>query len=324
MDSKKLNKFSVSVIIPVYNAERFLEKAVESCLVQKEVKEVLLIEDKSTDNSLSLCENLENKYEIVKLFQHPDKGNHNAAATRNLGIIKSNYEYIAFLDADDFYLPNRFVKSKEILINNLSVDGVYEAIGSYAYDEKGGELQKQRMDQMNIPQLNGMTTMIEVINPKDLFEELLIGRKGWFHFNGLTLRKSTINIVGYINESLQRFGEDTEFFLRLSLKANLVGGNIIKPVALRGVYEGNTTLEMISTSNYDKTLVRFNKILSEILFNWMLENKFKRKINIIIIRRYLESIAIGRKYKKPFKFFYLLKLIFLKPSIIIKLTLQLT
>lgn len=63
----------ISVIIPVYNAEKYIEKAVESALQFDEVFEVLLIEDQSPDNALAVCKRLADQYERIKLFQHPDK-----------------------------------------------------------------------------------------------------------------------------------------------------------------------------------------------------------------------------------------------------------
>jgi glycosyltransferase involved in cell wall biosynthesis len=122
--------FKVSVIVPVYNAEKYLQKAVESAEALVEVEEIILIEDKSPDNALMVCHELVSKYNKVKLYQHPDKGNHGAGASRNLGIQESSCEYISFLDADDYYLPNRFARDKEVFSNHENCDGVYSAVGT--------------------------------------------------------------------------------------------------------------------------------------------------------------------------------------------------
>ena len=102
----------ISVIIPVYNAEKYITQAVESALQFEEVCEVILVEDKSPDNALEVCKNLAKTFDRVTLYQHPDKGNHGAGASRNLGMKMATGDYIAFLDADDFYLPNRFEAEK--------------------------------------------------------------------------------------------------------------------------------------------------------------------------------------------------------------------
>ena len=77
---------NISVIMPVYNAASFLRKAVESAVELNGVKEIILIEDGSTDHSLEICMELSSLFDKVKLFQHPDKGNHGAGASRNLGL----------------------------------------------------------------------------------------------------------------------------------------------------------------------------------------------------------------------------------------------
>ena len=121
----------VSVIIPVYNADRFLEKAVNSALQQEETFEVILIEDNSPDNSFEICKQLERDNLKVRLFRHEGGKNKGAGASRNLGLVKAKGEYICFLDADDFMLKNRFQKAKIILENNPDCDGVYDAVGTY-------------------------------------------------------------------------------------------------------------------------------------------------------------------------------------------------
>ena len=83
----------ISVIIPVYNAEDFVTLAVESALAQPETGEVILIEDGSPDNSLTICQELEEKYNKVRLLRHPHGRNKGAAASRNLGM-KSWRRYV--------------------------------------------------------------------------------------------------------------------------------------------------------------------------------------------------------------------------------------
>ena len=116
---------NISIIIPVYNAERFLEKAVDSALQFSEVKEILLVEDGSPDQSLEVCKKLLIKDKRIKLLQHPDQGNHGAGASRNLGLEKATGDFIAFLDADDYYLINRFDAEKEIFNNEKIFPIIY-------------------------------------------------------------------------------------------------------------------------------------------------------------------------------------------------------
>ena len=105
----------ISVIIPVYNSEMYIQKAIESVLEQPEDIEIVIVDDGSTDSSLAICKNMGSKIERIKVFQHPDKKNHGRSASRNLGIENSKGKFIAFLDADDYYLPNRFVNDLKLL-----------------------------------------------------------------------------------------------------------------------------------------------------------------------------------------------------------------
>ncbi|KQT15520.1 capsular biosynthesis protein CpsI [Chryseobacterium sp. Leaf404] len=223
----------ISVIIPVYNAEKYITQAVETALQFDEVFEVILVEDQSPDNALEVCEKLEQKYERVKLFQHPDKANHGAGASRNLGITKATGEFIAFLDADDYYLPNRFDAEKE-LFKNPDTDGVYGAIGVHYYTEKA----KQQFYHIYQDKLD---TVYKKTDPKDVCpgQMNLRGSFGLIHLDTLTVRKSAMKKIQNLFEPSLRLHQDTEFTIRLSYYLNLYTGINDKAVAMRGIHENN-------------------------------------------------------------------------------------
>lgn len=94
----------LSVIIPIYNAEKSLEKCLNSLINQSfEDIEIICINDGSNDNSLSILEKYAAKEKNVKIFSQKNQG---VSAARNLGISKAVGEYILFCDADDTYKPN--------------------------------------------------------------------------------------------------------------------------------------------------------------------------------------------------------------------------
>ena len=231
----------ISVIIPVYNAATFLRKAVESAVNLDEVKEILLVEDASTDNSLELCRTLQTEYPKVKLFQHPDQGNHGAGATRNLGLEKATQEFIAFLDADDYYLPNRFDAEKK-LFKNAEVEGVYGAIGVHYYSEKAKEQYYPIFG-------DRLTTVYKKHAPKDVFRGQLgmNGSFGLFSIDALTLRKSSLDEkLSPMMKTHLRLHQDTEFLFRLSYYLDLYPGILDKAVANRGVHESNRITQVDS------------------------------------------------------------------------------
>ena len=228
-----MKKMKISVIIPVYNAEKYVSQAVESALQFDEVFEVILVEDKSPDNALEVCENLAERYSLVKLFQHSDFGNHGAGASRNLGMEKATGDFIAFLDADDYFLPNRFDAEKE-LFENPEVDGVYGAIGVHYYSEKAKEQYFPIFG-------NRLTTIYKKQSPENVFRGLLgmKGSFGLFSIDGLTLRKSALDTINPKMKTHLKLHQDTEFLFRVSYYLKLHSGILNEAVANRGVHENN-------------------------------------------------------------------------------------
>lgn len=226
----------ISVIIPVYNAASFLRKAVESALQFEDVQEILLIEDGSTDHSLAVCEILESEYDRVHLFQHPNKANRGAGASRNLGLEKASQEFIAFLDADDHYLSNRFEAEKK-LFKNEKIEGVFGAIDTEFLSEKGKKEFEEKFKNISL------TTVNYAASGKEIFEGLLgLTPKTFgtfFHLNALTIRASSLekNKLRF-NEQL-RVHQDSDFIIKLAYHCFLKTGSIEKAVAVRGVHDDN-------------------------------------------------------------------------------------
>lgn len=224
----------ISVIIPVYNAADFVTRAVESALIQPETAEVLLIEDNSTDNSLEICQSLANKYEKIKLFRHPDDGNHGAAASRNLGMKNASCEFIGFVDADNFFLPNRFLTTRKIFDLTPDCEGVYEAIGIHVEDD----IALQRWINSKRHPINQLITLVKPVEPDQLGSALISGDYGSFALDGFVFKRSILQKVGYMVDAL-RLHQDTEFMIRCALVAKLLPGKLDEPVAMEGVHQTN-------------------------------------------------------------------------------------
>ncbi|MDR6405362.1 MULTISPECIES: glycosyltransferase family 2 protein [Chryseobacterium] len=224
----------ISVIIPVYNAEKYVAQAVESALQFDEVYEIILVEDKSPDNALEVCRQLAEENDRVKLFQHPDKQNHGAGPTRNLGLENATGDFIAFLDADDYYLPNRFDAEKE-LFKDPKVEGVYGALGVHYYSEKAKEQYYHIFG-------DRLTTVHKRHDPKDVFpgQINMRGSFGLFSIDTLTIRRDALvkKLKPFFKTHL-RLHQDTEFLFRLSYYLDLYPGILDKAVAVRGVHESN-------------------------------------------------------------------------------------
>ena len=235
----------ISVIIPVYNAEKYVAKAVESALQLDEVFEVILVEDKSPDNALQICQELAQKYDQVKLFQHPDQENHGAGASRNLGLEKVTGDFIAFLDADDYFLPNRFTAEKE-LFKNPKTDGVFNAIGTEYLTEKGKEEFLSNINDSYLLTVNYPAEGNEVFRGLLGLTPKTFG--SFFTLDALTIRKSSLASSKLrFNEAL-RLHQDSDFIMKLAHHCHLKSGIIDQPVAIRGMHDDNRITKIVKYS----------------------------------------------------------------------------
>lgn len=131
MIKKQVRK--VSAIVPVYNAESTLLRAVNSLLSQPEINEIILVEDGSKDESLELCKMLASKYDNIQLFTHPDGKNKGAPASRNLGLTKITNTWVQFMDADDELLPGKIESQlQKVDLNTSLVVGQFLKSGAKA------------------------------------------------------------------------------------------------------------------------------------------------------------------------------------------------
>lgn len=118
MNEKLENK--VSVIIPAYNAEKYIERSVKSVLSQTYTNlEIILVDDGATDSTGMICDELASKDSKIKVFHKKNGGMSDA---RNFGINEASGDYICFLDADDTY-HDTFVEKllQEIISYNADI-----------------------------------------------------------------------------------------------------------------------------------------------------------------------------------------------------------
>ncbi len=135
----------ISIIVPVYNAEKYLSKCIGSILNQSFTNfELLLIDDGSSDNSLQILKEFERKDLRIKLFNHVNSG---VSFTRNFGIKNSQGDFILFIDSDD-WVEAGFIKDftnayaenpNELLVADLVRNGKRKA----GYENKLFEIGKQ-------------------------------------------------------------------------------------------------------------------------------------------------------------------------------------
>jgi len=119
-----MNK-KISVIVPVYNVEKYLEECIESIINQTYKNlEIILVDDGSTDISVSICKKYEKLDNRIKVIQ---KINGGLSSSRNVGLDNATGEYIMFSDSDDFYT----LDACEVMLNEIEKQNADYVIGNY-------------------------------------------------------------------------------------------------------------------------------------------------------------------------------------------------
>lgn len=109
----------VSIIVPVYNVEKYLQRCIESILTQTETDfELLLIDDGSKDKSGLMCDDYAQKDKRVNVIH---KENGGVSSARNLGIEKANGEWMCFIDADDYVRQDFLSNIQQYLFGDVDI-----------------------------------------------------------------------------------------------------------------------------------------------------------------------------------------------------------
>jgi glycosyltransferase involved in cell wall biosynthesis len=219
----------VSVIIPCFNAERYLVRAVESLLETGYPQlEIIPVDDGSGDRTLQIAEALRAQNpSVVRVFGHEDNVNHGVSATRNLGILKSTGDLICFLDADDYVLPHRFQTCVQRMKDDETIDGVYELSRVKLEGPSEGK---------GFWEDGGIFGIQEDLAPDLLLRKLLSGQT--WATSAILVRRSLLERTGLFREDM-RFAEDCHLWFRMACVGRIVGGNLTDPVSVYSRHENN-------------------------------------------------------------------------------------
>ena len=190
----------ISVVIPVYNRESFLEEAIHSVLMQKYSGsiEIIVSDDGSSDRSVEIAKSFG---EPVRVLIKPKNClSQGVSGARNRGIAVARFPYIAFLDSDDVFLPDHLNRMAEKLDNNQDLGFVFCRILQMKDD---GE-----------EKLYAPWTKIK-LSKKDIKYPAISGSV--IHTNVILIRKYVISNVGGFNENYSN-GEDGDLWMRISEK----------------------------------------------------------------------------------------------------------
>lgn len=154
------NTIKISVIVPIYNMEKYLEKCLDS-LVNQTLKniEIIAINDGSKDNSINILKKYEKQYKNIKVYDNENQG---ISKTRNFGIEKATGKYISFIDSDDYVDEKMF----EIMYQKAEKDDLDIVVCDYYnYYENSGKLEKFKIADFQNTTINENKELIFQINP---------------------------------------------------------------------------------------------------------------------------------------------------------------
>ena len=208
----------VSVITIFLDAERFIEEAIESVFAQTYDRwELLLVDDGSTDRSTAIASAWAARHpERVRYLEHPHHANRGMSASRNLGLAHARGELVAFLDADDVYLPERLARHVALLTRQPEADMVqsrYEIW--YSWQQDGPRLDEDHIgpsielyDQIIAPPIClALMLAVPAIAPGTC---------------NVTLRREAVRVAGGFEESFRGLFEDQVFFARAYLTCTVL------------------------------------------------------------------------------------------------------
>jgi glycosyltransferase involved in cell wall biosynthesis len=187
---------NTSVVIPMYNSQTTIETCIKSALNQTYdcIKEIIVIDDGSTDNGYEIVKKLAIDEPRIILVKQENGG---AASARNAGLRLATGEYIAFLDSDDKWLPDKLSIQMKFLLQHPDV---YMLGGRYGTEKLSGSffMKPEKTMRINIKQ--------QVL-------------KNFFQPSTVIFRREILDKVGYFDEKM-RYAEEGYFFNKITAYYN--------------------------------------------------------------------------------------------------------
>ena len=279
----------ISVIIPIYNVEKYLKTCLNSIINQtlKEI-EVICVNDGSTDNSLSLLQEYSRKENKIMIINQRNRG---LSEARNTGVKFSKGEFIYFIDSDDYLRLNALFELYEYSQKN-NLDIIYFQSILFKNDEEIDYIKNDT----NLSHLSNFTINPKnIINGKSLYVKLTKIKK----FSPVVWR-ILIRKEFYVNNRLSFYPgilhEDISFFLNAIILANRTSyvNNIYYNYRINNE---SITSKKINLKNLYGYFITYCKI-QEILKKTNQDKKFKKRINSY--KRYVRKLL--RKYMKKISF----------------------
>jgi len=223
-------KDKVSMIMPVYNREIYLEEAISSVLNQSYSNfELIIVDDGSTDNSLSIArEFAKNDRRVTVVALEENQG---FAIARNEGLKRAKGEFITQFDSDDVMLPNAIKSRVEFLRSNLDIDLVFGKI--HLFIDKDGKQIESKYSKY----IRDVEDFYEIVKNHDFYEKIRKSELGICGADVTSMfRRDVLFREGFYEESID-LGADSEFFARI-LKGTSISF-LNEPLLLHRLHDTN-------------------------------------------------------------------------------------
>jgi glycosyltransferase involved in cell wall biosynthesis len=208
----------VSVVTPFYNGEIYLVETIESVIRQEYANwELLLIDDGSSDGATRIAKSYSSKYPgKIYYLEHDNHANKGPSASRNLGMAKASGELLAFLDSDDYWLPEKLKIQVELLKQYPDATALCEATKFWSSwsDHKNKDVVLQVAKDVN--KLYYAPDLASLVYP--------LGKGSGFCTCGLIVKKKLLDKIGGFDEGFtgkNQLYEDQVLFVKLYLHANV-------------------------------------------------------------------------------------------------------
>jgi len=243
-----LKEIYFSIVIPLYNKEKFIGQAIESVLGQTISNfELIIVDDGSTDESVNIVK----RYTDIRI-RLIEKKNEGVSVARNVGIKNAIAEYIAFLDADDEWLPD-FLETIKNLINK------YPEAGGYA-TSRYQEIENSILEKITYITFkeNQTNSIIENLFRFIVYDKLPITS------SSVCIKKNVFETIGMFPIGVKR-GEDLDMWIRLFLKYPIAFSIEAKVIIHNDLFGGsNITRGKIEKKSYVIDALEKKILLNEI------------------------------------------------------------
>jgi glycosyltransferase involved in cell wall biosynthesis len=204
----------VTVVMIFLNGQRFMREAIESVAAQTFGSwELILVDDGSTDGSTRLARDIAAQCPMqIRFLEHPAHENRGTGASRNLGIRSGRGKYIAFLDCDDVWHPEKLARQVDILTRHPEAAMVYNATMCwYGWTGNPEDAAHDRPRPLGVE-------ADQLVHPPEMIPRLLLDEGQTPGTCSVLLRREAVESVGGFEDSFRLLYEDQAFFYKLFLR----------------------------------------------------------------------------------------------------------